>query len=132
MRRFAAKSNGRGTCRPCLVRDVAKLLAVNRICKLCSPALDVKFLNAAADLFVGRECDRDIAMLDRRILFESVDHRHYLGDTRFIVRTEQRRAVRRDDVVAVQILQIGILLDRNDLGLVVRQVRCRRPDNSCE
>jgi hypothetical protein len=46
-------------------------------------------------------------MLDARILFQDIDHRHQLGDSGLVIRSEKRSSVGRDDVVADQILEIG-------------------------
>ena len=60
---FAVECDGRRACRPRLVRYIAKLLAIDRIGKLRSPFLDLKFIDAAADLFIRRKGDSDVAVL---------------------------------------------------------------------
>ena len=44
-----------------------------------------------------------------------------LRAARFVIRTKQRRAVRRDDVIADQVLEVRIFRDSDDLRLVIRQ-----------
>ncbi len=121
MRREPAKGHGCRACRECLIRDISELFAVHRVGILCSPSLNVKLIDPAADLFVWRKGDRDIPVLDLGILLQDVEHRHDLGDTRFVVRTKQRSPVGRDNVVADHVLEIRILGDRDDLRLVVWQ-----------
>ena len=88
MRRFSTKCNGRRACRPGLIRNIAQLLAIDGVRKHRSPALNIEFVHRPADLFVGRKGDRYIAVLDRRILFQDVDHRHQLGYPGFIIGTK--------------------------------------------
>ena len=61
---------------------------------------DVEVIGAAADLFVRREPDPDDAVRDLGMLQQVLDRRHDLGDAGLVVRAEQGRAGRRDDVVA--------------------------------
>ena len=121
MRALALERDRRRARAPRLVADLAELATVNRVSDLCAEAFHVKLLDTRADFFVRRKSDRDRAAFDLRILFERVDHRHDFGDARFVVGTEQRRAVGGDDVVANQILQLGILCRRDHLRWIFRQ-----------
>ena len=83
-----------------LVVDAADLGAVERVREVGAELLDVEVVDAAADLLVDGEADADRRVLDLGMRREVRDRAHDLGDAGLVVGAEQRRAVRRDDVVA--------------------------------
>ena len=121
MRVTASECDSCGACRPRFVSDVAKFLSIDRVCELRSPLLDLELVHRPANFFIWRKRDRDVAVFDLRIQFENLDHRHHFGDARLVIGAKQRRAVRSDDVVTDQILEIGVLRNGNNLCLVIRQ-----------
>jgi hypothetical protein len=75
-------------------------LAVHRVGVCGAECRDVELIDADADLFVGREADRDRTAWNPRVLQQRVRERHDRGHAGLVVRSEQRRPVRGDDVVA--------------------------------
>ena len=57
-------------------------------------------MDAAADLLVRREADADLAVGNVRVGDQVFGHGHDDGDAGLVVRTQQRRAAGRDDVLA--------------------------------
>ena len=83
-----------------LVVDAPDLRSVERVREVRAKCRDVEVVDAASDLFVDREADADRRVLDLGVLRQICDGGHDFGDTRFVVRSEQRRSVGRNDVVA--------------------------------
>ena len=83
--------------------------------------LNVKLVDAAADLFVGRKRDRDRAVFDLRVLLSVSIIVMISAHARLVIGAEQRRAVGRDDVVADQLFEDRILRDGDDLRRIFRQ-----------
>ncbi len=104
-----------------LVLDIPRGFAVDRVGKIGAELFQVGLVDAAADLFVGREQDLDGAVLDLRIVDQEMRRIHDLGEAGLVVGPEQRGAVRRDDVVADLILERGMVRDADDLRSVARQ-----------
>ena len=78
--------DGGAICRKRLILDIAGGLAVYRIGKIGVQFLQVSFVDATTDLFVGREEDLDGAMLDLRIVDEEMRRIHDLGNAGLVVR----------------------------------------------
>src|SRR6185503_16865026 len=118
---LALESDRRSPRTPRFVADLAELSAIYCVSELCSEAFDVKLLDTRSDFFIRRESDSERAALDLWILFEGIDHGHDFGNARLVIRTEQCRAIGSDDVVANQVLQLGILRGCDYLRLIFRQ-----------
>src|ERR1700748_83799 len=99
-----------------LVLDGAGGLAVHGVGEIGAELLQVGLVDAAADLFIGREQDLDDAVLHLRIPDQELRGIHDLGDAGFVVGAEQRRAVGGDDVVADLVVELGIVGDADHLG----------------
>ena len=92
-----------------LVVDPADLGAVERVREVGAEPLDVEVVDAPADLLVDGEADADRCMVDVGMRREVRDRTHDLGNAGLVVGTEQRRAVRRDDVVALALCENRVL-----------------------
>src|SRR5215212_8375290 len=79
MRALSLERDRRSARAPRLVADLAELFAVNCVRELRSETLYVKLLDTRADLFIGRESDRECSVFDLRVLTQDIDHRHDLG-----------------------------------------------------
>ena len=107
--------------RESLVLDIAGGFAVHRIGEIGAELLQVGLVDAAADLFVGREQDLDGAVLDLRIVDQELRGIHDLGEAGLVVGAEQRGAVGGDDVVADLVVQRGMFGDADHLRGIGRQ-----------
>ena len=103
------------------VLDIARSFTVDGVGKIGAEFLQVDLVDAAADLFVGREQDLDRAMLDLRIVDQETRRIHDFGKAGLVVGAEQRGAVRGDDIVADLILKRGMIRNADDLRRVARQ-----------
>src|SRR5260221_1411780 len=117
----AFDGDGGGVGGESLVLDIPRGFAVDRVGKIGTEFLQVGLVDAATDLFVGREQDLDGAVLDLRIVDQEMRRIHDLGDAGLVVGAEQRRVVRRDDVDADLNAERGMVLDADNLHRVARQ-----------
>ena len=83
-----------------LIFDLAGAFAVDRIGELGAEFFQVRLVDAAADLFIGREQDLDGAVLDLRVLRQEMHRVHDFREAGLVVGAEQGGAIGRDDVVA--------------------------------
>src|SRR5258705_997487 len=90
---FTLERNGGGARAPGLIADLAECFTINGVGYLGAESLYVKFIYAASDFLIRRESDRQRAVFDLRILTQCVNHGHDLCNSRFVVRSEKRRAV---------------------------------------
>ena len=91
----------------------AELAAVHGVAPVARKLFNVQPLRAAADLLVGREHDAQLPM--RRAGGDELFHRrHDLGNARFVVRAEQRGAVRHEQHLPAHVLHGGKLLFREN------------------
>ena len=104
-----------------LVLDIPGGFAVHRIGEVGAELFQIDLVDAAADLFVGREQDLDRAVLDLRIVDQEICGIHDLGEAGLVVGAEQRGAVGRDDVVADLVGQRGLLGGADHLCWIRRQ-----------
>src|ERR1700753_1341642 len=109
MRADALDSDGGDGGRESLVFDIPRVLAIKSIGEVSAELFQVDFVDAAADLFVGREQDLDGAVLDLGMIDQELRRIHDLGSAGFVVGAEQGGAVRSDDVVADLRRQSGML-----------------------
>jgi hypothetical protein len=116
-----------------LVLDLAERRPVDRVPGLCVESLEVEAVHTIADLFVAGEADPNRPMLQLGVLEEVVDGGHDLGDARLVVRSEQRRAVARHELVADVICELradlrverdsGVARKRQPASLVANDLR---------
>ena len=121
MGRDALDGDGGAVGRKGLVLDIAGGFAVHRIGEVGAELFQVDLVDAAADLFVGREQDLDGAVLDLRVLNQELRRIHDLGEARLVVGAEQRGAVGRDDVVADLVGERGMVGGADHLRGIGRQ-----------
>ena len=100
--------------------DAAKRAAVHGVCKIRAESRDVELVSTPPDLLIRRECDLHASVRD--IGFQKSFRRaHNFGDTRFVVRAEQGRAVRDDEVLAAVFYHTGVIpLGEDDVLLRVQ------------
>ena len=90
-----------------------ELAAVHGVSPVARKLFNIQPLRAAADLLVGREHDAQLPV--RRAGSDELFHRrHDLGNARFVVRAEQRGAVRYEQHLSAHILHGGELLFREN------------------
>ena len=82
-----------------LVLDLADDRAVDRVGEVGAEALEVEVVGAVADLLVDGEADPRVRARELGPRGEVGDRGHDRGDAGLVVRAEQRRPVRGDDVV---------------------------------
>ena len=116
MGRDALDGDGGAVGREGFVLDMAGGFAVHRIGEVGAELLQVGLVDAAADLFVGREQDLDGAVPDLRILNQEPRRIHDLGEAGLVVRPQQRGAIGRDDVVADLVGERGMVGGADHLG----------------
>ena len=104
-----------------LVLDMARAFAVHGVGEFGAELIQVRLVDAAADLFVRREQDLDCAVLDFPVVDQEMGGIHDFGEPRLVVGPEQRRAVGRDDVVADLLCQRRMLCRADHLGGISRQ-----------
>ena len=126
----AFDGDGGAVGREGLVLDIPRGFAVDRIGKVGAELFQVGLVDAAADLFIGREQDLDGAVLDLRIADQELRGIHDFGEAGLVVGAEQGGAIGGDDVVADLIGQRGMFRGADDLGRDRPAARCRRRDNS--
>ena len=97
------------------VLDIPGGFAVDGIGEIGAELFQVGLVDAAADLFIGREQDLDGAVLDVRIVDQEMRRIHDFGEAGLVVGAEQRGAVGGDDVVADLVGERGIVGDADDL-----------------
>src|SRR5882724_537642 len=101
-----------------LVVDTTDLRAVEGVREVRAEFLDVEVLDAAPDFLVDGEADADRSVLDLRASRKVRDRAHDLRDAGLVVRTKQRRAVGRDDVVPCPLREDRVLARTQDLARV--------------
>ena len=104
-----------------LVLDIARAFAVHRVGEIGAELFQVRLVDAAADLFVGREQDLDGAVLDLGVVEQELRGIHDLGEPGLVVGAEQRGAVGRDDIVADLVGERRVLGGADDLRGIGRQ-----------
>ena len=95
--------------------------AVDRVGKVGAELVQIGLVDAAADLFVGREQDLDRAVLDVRMADQEMRGIDDFGKAGLVVGAEQGGAVGGDDVVADLIGERGMLGGADDLAGIARQ-----------
>ena len=119
--RDAFDGDGGAVGRKRLVLDIPGGFAVDRVGEIGAELFQVGLVDAAADLFVGREQDLDGAVLDLRIVDQEMRRIHDLGEAGLVVGPQQRGAVGRDDVVADLVGQRGMFGGADHLRGIARQ-----------
>ena len=90
--------------------QLAQRTAIDGIGELRPKALQRKMLRTAANLFIRREGQTDFAMLDFGMRQKIFAHRNNRADAGLIIRTQQRRAVGRNNILTNIIQQLRKLL----------------------
>ena len=90
-----------------LVLQLAEFPAVHRVGKVRAEDGQIKEVSARSDLLIGRKSDSDPAVRNFGVCEKVLRHRHDLGDTCLVVRSEQGRAVRHDEVLPPESLELG-------------------------
>ena len=80
--------------------DLARRCSVERVRVLGPEALEIDVLGSARDLLIGSEADTNRSVRPAGTPLQVRDRGHDLGDTGLVVRPEQGRPVRGDEVVA--------------------------------
>ena len=104
-----------------LIDDLAQVGAVERVGKRRAQVGRQILVDAAPDLFVGREGDTQLAVGQLRVRQQVFRHGHDDGDTGLVVGAQQRRATGGYDILADFRQQVGRLLGREHLRRVVGQ-----------
>ena len=81
----AFDGDGGGVRRKSFVLDIPRGFAVDGVGKIGAELFQIGLVDAAADLFVGREQDLDGAVLDLRILSEEMHRIHDFGEAGLVV-----------------------------------------------
>ena len=120
MNRNAVNGDMRARRIEILVFQLAERTAVHRVGVIRAEARDIEMVGAAPDLLVRRECDPDFAV--RHAGGEDLfDGGHDFRDSRLVVRADQRRAVRDDELLSRVIREIRIIgYARHDVFLFVQ------------
>ena len=100
-----------------LVVDLAQGLAVHGVAPARAEALEVEEGRAVADLLVGDEGDPELRVGQRAVVVKAGDEGADLGDASLVVGAEQGGAVRADDVLAHELLEVGHLRGGGGDGL---------------
>ena len=89
--------------------QLAYLAAVHGIAEIGPETGDVELDHAAADFFVGREADADLAVLELRMLHDVLHRVHNLGHAGLVVGAQQGGAVGGDEGLAHVVQHLGEL-----------------------
>jgi hypothetical protein len=107
--------------RKALEFELAAIAAVERVGVRGVEGFDVEPIRTAADLFVRREADADAAVRDIEMRHQVLGSGDDRGNAGLVVRAEQRRPRRRDDVVADLRGEIGQIRGAKDSRGIVRE-----------
>ena len=77
------------SCVEVLVLDLADRAAVYSVSALNAESRNVEVVCSAADLLVRGKTKCDLAVLDRRVVQQTLCHRHDLGNSGFVVSAEE-------------------------------------------
>ena len=80
--------------------ELAAAAPVQRVGATGTETGDIEVRGATSDFLVGRKGDPHRSVPDFRVRHQIFRRRHDLGDTRFVVRAQQRQSRRGDDVLA--------------------------------
>ena len=111
----------RGIGRKGLVLKMADGLAIDGVGKVGAELAQIDIIDAAADLFVGREQQPNRAVLELWIAEQNFRRIHDRGDAGLVVGAEQRGAVAGDDVVADLVGKGRVLVEPDHLARIARQ-----------
>ena len=101
VRGFARKDNRRSDRIEAFRFKLADMPAVDSVCAFRLNRFERHLIHAVPRLFVGRENHFDFPVLDFFVRIKVRNRRHNRRDARFIVRTEERVPVRRDNRIAL-------------------------------
>ena len=92
------------------ILHLAKRAAVNGVRILRAKRLNIEVVRTLANLLIGGECHRDFAVGDA-LFNDDFKGGHNLCDTRLVIRTDKRCAVRNDKMLSRKGCKIGIIGD---------------------
>ena len=95
-----------------LILQLTLTAAVNGEGEVRTEGLYIEVVHALADLFVRGEADADTPVGELGMLEDVAYRLHDLGDTRLVIRSEERRPISRDERMLKDLQQLGELLYR--------------------
>ena len=118
---LALKADGRLGGVKALPLQLADGAAVDRVGVLAAKGIDIQQLGSVADLLVRAEANAECGMGQRRVLSDTRDKRHDLGDACLVVCAQQRGAVAADQVLTREVIQGGKLGGTHGNGFTVNR-----------